>query len=63
MLEELLRGRVDTAHAEGRRAMSLADQVLALHSDIQEAFVLEDRGSEHVVVGEASRSGMTMLAD
>jgi len=43
--------------------MSLADQVLALHRDIQEVFILEDRGGEHVVIAEASRSSMRVLAD
>ena len=42
---------------------SLADQVLALHNGIQEVFILEDRGGDNVVVCEATRSGMTVLAD
>jgi hypothetical protein len=43
--------------------LALADHVLALHKDIDEVLVLEDKGGEYVVVGEASREGVTFLAD
>jgi len=43
--------------------MALADHVLALHKDIHEVLILEDREGNHVVVGEASRKGVTLLAD
>ena len=43
--------------------MALADRVLALHKDIHEVLILEDRAGDHFVVGEASRKGVTLLAD
>ncbi len=43
----------ETGLAEKR----LADQALALHRDLQEAFVLEPVESGYVVVGKASRKG------
>jgi len=43
--------------------MSLADHVLALHNGINEVFILEDRGGDHVVMAEAARNGLTLLAD
>lgn len=44
--------------------MSFANDVLALHKDIHEVFIIEDREGTHVVVGEASRErGMKVLAD
>jgi hypothetical protein len=43
--------------------LALADHVLALHKDIDEVLVLEDKAGEYVVIGEASREGVTFLAD
>jgi hypothetical protein len=43
--------------------LALADHVLALHKDIDEVLVLEEKAGEYVVVGEASREGVTLLAD
>ena len=43
--------------------MALADHVLALHKDIHEVLILEDKAGECVVVGEASREGVTLLAN
>ena len=43
--------------------MTLADRVLALHKDIHEVFIIEDRAGNQVAVGEASRKGFTLLAD
>jgi hypothetical protein len=43
--------------------LALADHVLALHKDIHEVLILEDKAGEYVVVGEASREGVTVLAD
>ena len=43
--------------------MALADRVLALHKDIHEVLILEDRAGDHFVIGEASRKGVTLLAD
>jgi hypothetical protein len=43
--------------------VALADHVLALHKDIHEVLILEDKAGEYVVVGEASREGITLLAD
>ena len=43
--------------------LALADRVLALHKDIHEVLILEDRSGDHFVIGEASRKGVTLLAD
>jgi hypothetical protein len=41
----------------------LADHILTLHKDIHEVFILEEREGSYVVVGEASRKGLTLLAE
>lgn len=41
----------------------LADHILTLHKDIHEVFILEEREGSSVVVGAASRKGVTLLAD
>jgi hypothetical protein len=43
--------------------MGFADEVLALHQDIHEVFILEERSGEQMIVGDASRKGVTLLAD
>jgi hypothetical protein len=43
--------------------LALADYILALHNDIHEVLILEERAGEYVVIGEASRKGLTLLAD
>jgi hypothetical protein len=43
--------------------LALADHVLVLHKDISEVIILEDRAGEYVVVDEASRKGVSLLAD
>jgi hypothetical protein len=43
--------------------MGFAEDVLALHEDIYEVFILEERSGGHIVVGEASRKGVTLLGD
>jgi len=43
--------------------VALVDRVLALHKDIHEVLILEDRAGDHYVIGEASRKGVTLLAD
>jgi len=43
--------------------MALADDVLALHEDIQEVFILEEKSGDQVVAGKASRKGLTLLGD
>lgn len=41
----------------------LADHILTLHKDIHEVFILEEREGSNVVIGGASRKGLTLLAD
>jgi hypothetical protein len=43
--------------------MGLADQILALHTGIHEAFIIEEKAGDHEIVDEASRAGITLLAD
>jgi hypothetical protein len=43
--------------------LALADHVLSLHKGIHEVLILEDKAGEYVVIGEASREGVTLLAD
>jgi hypothetical protein len=43
--------------------LALADYVLALHKGIHEVLILEEKAGEYIVVGEASRNGVTVLAD
>jgi len=43
--------------------MGLADQILALHKDIHEVSIIEERDASYVVIDEASRAGVKLLAD
>jgi hypothetical protein len=43
--------------------MRLADSILALHEQILEVYVLEERDGQNVVIDEASKSGASLLAD
>jgi hypothetical protein len=43
--------------------MGLADQILALHVDIHEVSIIEEKAGDYQVVDEASRAGVTLLAD
>jgi len=43
--------------------MRLADQILALHSEIHEVSIIEERVGHYAIVDEASRKGVTFLAD
>jgi hypothetical protein len=52
-----------TFELESDSLTNLADRVLGLHEDICEVYVLEDRAGEHVVVEEAYRKGVTLLAN
>lgn len=41
----------------------LADSILALHEQILEVYILEERDGQNVVTDEASKSGASLLAD
>jgi hypothetical protein len=43
--------------------MALARSVLALHDGIREAFVLEEKSGQYVVVDEATRDGGSLLSE
>lgn len=43
--------------------MALARSILALHDGIREAFVLEERPGQYVVVDEATRDGASLLSE
>ena len=43
--------------------VKLAESILALHEDILEVYVMDERDGRHLVVEEASRSGASLLAD
>jgi len=43
--------------------MGLADQILALHSDIHEVSIIEEKVGNCAIVDQASRAGVTLLAD
>ena len=43
--------------------MKLAERMLSLHDGIHEVFILEDRAGQFVVIEEATRRGITVLAD
>jgi len=43
--------------------MKLAESILALHPDILEVYVIEERDGQNVVRDEASKSGASLLAD
>ena len=43
--------------------MNLAESILALHQEILEVYVIEERDGQSVVTDEASKSGASLLAD
>ena len=43
--------------------MKLAESILALHPEILEVYVIEERDGQNVVTDEASKSGASLLAD
>lgn len=43
--------------------MKLAESILALHQEILEVYVIEERDGQSVVTDEASKSGASLLAD
>lgn len=44
-------------------AMRLANSILELHDQILEVYVLEERDGQNVITDEASRSGVSLLAE
>jgi hypothetical protein len=44
-------------------SLRLADSILALHEQILEVYVMEERDGQNVITDEASRSGASFLAD
>ena len=42
--------------------MKLAETILALHEQILEVYILEERDGRHIITDEASKSGATLLA-
>jgi hypothetical protein len=43
--------------------VKLAESILALHPDIQEVYIIEERDGQNVVTDEASKSGASLLAE
>ena len=43
--------------------MGSADQILSLHRDIHEVYIIEERVGSYVIVDEASKPGVTLLED
>jgi len=42
--------------------MKLAESILAVHEEILEVYILEERDGRHIITDEASKSGATLLA-
>lgn len=43
--------------------MKLAESILALHQDILEVYIIEEREGQNIVTDEASKSGASLLAE
>jgi hypothetical protein len=43
--------------------LGLAETILALHEDIMEVYILQEKDGQHIVVDEAARGGISLLAE